>query len=74
VAKILFNCVAIYTEFCDAATPYFFFFSLGVFCMHVCVVLRNEVMDGCEPPCGCQKSNPCLLQEQQVVFAAELAL
>lgn len=31
----------------------------------------TEVADGCELPYGCWESNPCPLQEQQVLLAAE---
>jgi hypothetical protein len=32
------------------------------------------MMDGCEPPCGCWEVNSGSLEEQSVLFTAELSL
>jgi hypothetical protein len=34
----------------------------------------SGVVDGCEPPCGCQESNLGPLQEQQLLFTTKPSL
>ena len=63
------------------------FYSLWVFCLHVCVCTvcpqRSDesirfpgtgVTDSCELPCGCWESNPGPLQEQSVRVTTENSL